>query len=255
MNVLHAPSSVLVVEDEPRLREALVALLKESARPFREILQAGDADQALRLLLEYQPDLAFLDIRLPGMSGLELARRLPTKTQIVFVTAYDAHAIQAFEAGAVDYLLKPVTKERLDTTLERVFSRAPISQAALLNVLGGLLPVQRPNYLEWITAQSGKKTFLIAVEDILGFKSDHKYTRVICKDSSCIIEQPLRELIEKLNPSKFMQIHRSAIVNLKAIAWIEKHEGDTATLHVKNHSETLPVSEKGYRALRSRGTD
>lgn len=234
--------SALVVEDEPRLREALVQQLRTSALPWREIFQAGDGDEAMAHCHAQRIEVAFLDIRLPGRSGLELARLLPRDTRVVFVTAYDAHAIEAFEAGAIDYLLKPITPDRLQKTLERLRDRALPSPESWLSALDGLKGLAVPEPLRWITATSGRRTHLIPVEEVLFFQADSKCTRVECREASYVINQSIKDLAAQLDASIFQQVHRSTVVNLYAVAWLERHEGEGGTLHLKGHDALIPVS-------------
>jgi len=245
--------TALVVEDEPRLREALVDHLRCASFRWQDILQAGGADEALDICRTQRPDLAFLDIRLPGMSGLELAKQLPPGIHTVFVTAYDAYAIEAFEAGAIDYLLKPVTQERLQKTLDRIRDR--VSVEPILERLGALATLQPAHSepLRWITASSGRRTHLISVEDVLFFQADSKYTRVECSDASYIISQPIKDLATRLDPDAFQQVHRSTVVNLHAVAWVEKQEGGGGTIHLRGHEALLPVSASFLRTLMGRG--
>ncbi|OQA31687.1 MAG: Sensory transduction protein LytR [Acidobacteria bacterium ADurb.Bin340] len=244
-----APWSALVVEDEARLREGLVDLLRQSGQPWRRLEGAEDAEAALAACARDVPDVAFLDIRLPGMSGLELAARLPKGVRIVFVTAYDAHAIAAFEAGAVDYLLKPVTPERLAKTLERLRERPAVDVEALL---ARLAPLPVPEPLQWISATVGRRTRLIPVDEVLCFQSDSKLTRVQCADGAHYIDQPLKELAARLDPRTFQQIHRSAIVNLRAVAWLERGDGEGGLIHLKGVAEPLTVSAPFWKALKLR---
>lgn len=251
------PWTALVVEDEPRLREALVAQLRASSTPWAAILEAEDGPGALDALAISPPDVAFLDIRLPGMSGLELARHLPPTTRLVFVTAYEAHAIEAFEAGAMDYLLKPVQSDRLALTLARLQARepAPVDVAALMKALG-MAPAALSRDcepLQWITASSGKRLHWIAVEDVLYFQADQKLTRVVCRDGAYLIEPALKELAQRLDPARFQQVHRSVLVNLRAVAWVEKRDGGGGLLHLKGHEAQLPVSAPFLKALRGLG--
>jgi len=240
----HDPSawSALVVEDEPRLREALVQQLRASAFAWREILQAGDVDEALAQDQSQRIEVAFLDIRLPGRSGLELARLLPRDTRVVFVTAYDAHAIEAFETGAIDYLLKPILPDRLQQTLERLRDRVLPAPESWLRALDGLKGLSAPEPLRWITATSGRRTHLIPVEEVLFFQADSKCTRVECRGASYIINQSIKELSARLDARTFQQVHRSAVVNLHAVAWLERHDGEGGTLHLKDHAALIPVS-------------
>ncbi|MDP2875042.1 MAG: LytTR family DNA-binding domain-containing protein [Holophaga sp.] len=243
--------TALVVEDEPRLREALVDHLRHASFTWHDILQAGDAEEALALCQSHHPQVAFLDIRLPGISGLELASRLPEGIRIVFVTAYDAHAIEAFEAGAVDYLLKPITSERLQKTLDRIQERAPISVEALLKRLGNLAsPPLEP--LQWITASSGRRTHWIPVDEVLFFQADSKYIRVECRGASYVIDHSIKDLVARLDPKMFQQVHRSTVVNLRAVAWVEKQDGGGGRIHLREHSAVIPVSASYMKELKER---
>lgn len=241
------PFSALVVDDEPRLREGLVALLQASGHPLRRLDEAGDGPEALACVAAHVPDVAFVDIRLPGISGLELATRLPAATRVVFVTAYDAHTLDAFEAGAVDYLLKPVTPERLRKTLDRLQTRTALDLDALRARLE-----TRPEPLQWIRATSGKRTHLVPVDEIQWFQAEDKLTRVQCEDAAHYIDTPIKTLAARLDPGRFQQVHRSAIVALRAIAWLERKEGEGGLLHLKG-GETLPVSATYLKALKLGG--
>ena len=238
--------SALVVDDEPRLREGLVALL-QAARPWARLDSAGDAEEALALAAAHPPDLAFLDIRMPGISGLALAARLPAATRVVFVTAYDAHTLEAFEAGAVDYLLKPVTPERLAKTLDRLKTRANLDLAALRARLGtGAPPSEAP--LQWIRATSGKRTHLISVEEVRCFQAEDKLTRMDTDSATHYLDLPIKTLAARLDPARFQQVHRSALVARRAIAWVERNAGEGGTLHLRGGG-TLPVSAAYLRAV------
>ncbi|HJW34815.1 MAG TPA: LytTR family DNA-binding domain-containing protein [Holophagaceae bacterium] len=245
-----APSA-LVVDDEPRLRDGLLALLRESGRTWARLEAAGDAEEALALVAEQVPDLAFLDIRMPGISGLELAARLPATTRVIFVTAFDAHTLEAFEAGAVDYLLKPVTPERLGKCLDRLQARAALDLEALRARLGASAPPP-VEPLQWIRATSGKRTHLISVEDVRCFQAEEKLTRVDTEEGTHYIDTPLKALAARLDPGRFRQVHRSAIVALRAIAWVERREGEGGLLHLKGGA-TLPVSATHLKALKGGG--
>lgn len=244
-----APTA-LVVEDEPRLREGLVALL-EAAQAWGRIDTAGDGEEALARASEQPPDLAFLDIRMPGLSGLELAARLPPATRVVFVTAFDAHTLEAFEAGAVDYLLKPVTPERLAKCLDRLRARAALDLAALRARLGAAAP-PAVEPLQWIRATSGKRTALISVEEVRCFQAEEKLTRVDTEEGTHYIDTPLKTLAARLDPARFRQVHRSAIVALRAIAWVERTGGEGGLLHLKGGG-TVSVSAPHLRALKAGG--
>ena len=244
--------SAVIAEDEALLREALLGLLRE-AWPQLEIKAAcDDGGAALEAIAEHQPDVAFLDIRMPGLTGLEVAAAMAEaspKTQIVFVTAYNQYAIDAFEKGAVDYLLKPIARDRLEATVQRLQKRLTGGQpdasalAALLKQLGAALPqtAAKPP-LVWITASAGKDTRLILMEDVAYFQADNKYTVVMTAEGEALVRTPLRELLDMLDPALFKQIHRSTIVNMKAIASIGRDDTGKGLVKLKTRPETLTVS-------------
>ncbi|MDL2355478.1 MAG: LytTR family DNA-binding domain-containing protein [Pseudomonadota bacterium] len=245
-------ANCVIAEDEALLRAALVELLA-AAWPELEVLAAcEDGGAALEAIAAHQPDVAFLDIRMPGLSGLEVAAALADcspRTQVVFVTAYDQYAIDAFERGAVDYLQKPVAPARLAATVRRLKARAAGAGpdaavlAAMLRQLGGAPPVPRAPPLVWLTASAGNETRLIMVDDIAYFQSDTKYTVVMTADGEALLRKPIRELLELLDPATFKQIHRSTIVNLKAIASIARDEMGRGVVRLKTRPETLAVSQ------------
>jgi len=244
--------SAVVAEDEALLREELVARLKE-AWPELEVLAAcEDGGSALEAIAAHEPDVAFLDIRMPGLTGLEVASaaaQSSPRTQVVFVTAYNQYAIDAFERGAVDYLLKPIDPARLAGTVKRVKSRLASGGtnasdiAALLEAMrSGPAPEPRRAPLQWITASVGKETRLILVEDVAYFKAEDKYTVVMTAEGEALIRRPIRELLDALDPAVFKQVHRSTIVNLRAIAGVTRDETGRGTIRLKNRPETLAVS-------------
>ena len=249
----------VVAEDESLLREALISQLQK-AWPELEILAAcDDGASALEEISAHQPDVAFLDIRMPGLTGIEIAaamREVSPATQIVFVTAYDQYAIDAFDKGAVDYLLKPVAYDRLVATMERLKQRAHSHDAqqhalsAVTDLLGKLgaqgLGLQLPRQKEalvWLTASSGTETKLIMVDDVAYFKADNKYTVVMTAEGESLLRKPIRELLDVLDPQMFKQIHRSTIVNFRAIASVARDEGGKGIVRLKNRPETLSVSQ------------
>ena len=240
----------IVAEDETLLRHALVAELRRAWPALQIVAECEDGASAVEALAEHTPDVAFLDIRMPGLSGLEvaaLASDASPRTRIVFVTAYDQYAIDAFERGAIDYLLKPVKPERLDATVARLQAQDalpdPVALAALLDKLGAL-----PNAagaiepLTWITASAGRETKLILVDDVAYFRADHKYTTVVTADGEAVLRTPLRELLPRLDGAHFKQIHRSTIVNLKAIAGVVRDDSGRGTVRLKQRPDTLAVS-------------
>ena len=243
----------VIAEDETLLRDALVQLLGEVWPELEIVAACEDGAGALEAIAAHQPQVAFLDIRMPGLSGLEVAAaaaEASPATQTVFVTAYDQYAIDAFNKGAVDYLLKPVARERLAATVQRLKTRLAAGQpdpavlGALLRQLGQALPsVSKEPPLVWLTASAGAETRLIMVDDIAYFQSDTKYTVVMTAQGEALLRKPIRELLDVLDPALFKQIHRSTIVNLKAIASISRDEAGRGIVRLKTRPETLAVSQ------------
>ena len=241
----------IVAEDEALLRDALVTELKRAWPALRIVAECEDGASAVEALAEHQPDIAFLDIRMPGLTGLEVANAAADaspRTRIVFVTAYDQYAIDAFERGAIDYLLKPVKPERLDATVARLQAQDTLPDAAtlaaLLDRLGAMPdPAGSPEPLTWLTASAGRETRLVLVDEVIYFHADQKYTTVVTADGEALLRTPLRELLPRLDPATFKQIHRSTIVNLKAVAGILRDDSGRGTLRLKNRPETLAVSQ------------
>ena len=241
----------IVAEDEALLRHALVAELKRAWPSLQVVAECEDGASAVEALAEHAPDVAFLDIRMPGLTGLEVAAvaaEASPRTKIVFVTAYDQYAIDAFERGAIDYLLKPVKPERLDATVARLQAADAMPDAAslasLLDKLGAL-PKQAGSVepLTWLTASAGRETRLILVDDVAYFHADQKYTTVVTAEGEALLRTSLRELLPRLDASIFKQIHRSTIVNLKAIAGIVRDDSGRGTVRLRNRPETLTVSQ------------
>lgn len=244
--------SCVIAEDEQIFREALIKLLA-SQWPEIEILAAcEDGAEALEAIAEHQPALAFLDIRMPGLTGLDVAAataEISPQTHVIFVTAYNQYAVDAFEKGAIDYLLKPVEAKRLASTIERVKTRLlhgngnPAALAALIEHLGKTLPPRtQETPLVWLTASTGKESRLILIDDVLYFQSDSKYTTVITADGEALLRTPLRDLIHRLDLNQFKQIHRATIVNMKAVSTIVRDEAGRGIIKLKGRPETLSVS-------------
>jgi len=241
----------IVAEDEPLLRAALVAQLAQVAPELRVVAECEDGADALEAIASAQPDVAFLDIRMPGLTGLEVAAAAAQagyRTQVVFTTAYDQYAVDAFEHGVVDYLLKPIAPERLKATVQRVLARQsptlPAQQALveLFQQLGGALPRTVAEPLVWLTASVGRDTRLILVEDVAYFRADNKYTVVVTREGEALLRTPLRELLPSLDPAHFKQIHRGTIVNLRAVASVSREDGGRGCLRLKTHPDVLAVS-------------
>ena len=243
----------VVAEDETLLRDALIALLREAWPELAVVAACEDGGSALEAIAAHQPDVAFLDIRMPGLSGLEVAAALAEaspRTQVVFVTAYDQYAIDAFDKGALDYLLKPVAPARLAATVQRLKDRIATgggdaaALAALLAQLGRSLPPQaKAPPLVWLTASAGADTRLIMVDDVAYFQSDTKYTVVMTAEGEALLRKPIRDLLEVLDPVIFKQIHRSTIVNLKAIASVARDDTGRGIVRLRTRPETLVVSQ------------
>lgn len=236
----------LIVEDEPllaaELRDQLQAL-------WPELEIAGHAEngvEAVSMLEALKPDVVFLDIQIPGLSGMDVARHVAEATQIVFVTAYAEHAVQAFEAGAVDYIVKPVTAARLLQTVKRLKTRsvAPVPAGVWRQLEPA--PVQ---HLKWIKASAGNTVRLVMVRDVLYFQSNDKYTRVVTHDGDALIRLPLKSLIGQLDPTQFAQIHRGAIVNLEAVERIDR-DGTAMEIRLRGRPEKLAISEAYTRQFR-----
>ncbi len=241
----------IVAEDEALLRQALVDELARAWPALRIVAECEDGASAVEALAEHQPDVAFLDIRMPGLTGLEVAAvaaDASPRTRIVFVTAYDQYAIDAFERGAIDYLLKPVKPERLDASVARLQAQDVLPDAAalavLLDKLGALpKPAVAVEPLTWLTASAGRETRLILVDDVAYFRADQKYTTVVTAEGEALLRSSLRELLPRLDGSLFKQIHRGTIVNLKAIAGITRDDAGRGTVRLKQRPETLLVSQ------------
>jgi len=240
----------IVAEDEALLRQALLDLLRDAWPELQVVAECEDGASAVDALAEHRPDIAFLDIRMPGLTGLEVASaaaEASPRTRIVFVTAYDQYAIDAFDRGAIDYLLKPVQPDRLAATVERLRARSGNPDAdtlsALIERLGAAPRTQdaRPP-LTWLTASAGKETRLILVDEVAYFRADNKYTTVVTVEGEALLRTPIKDLVAVLDPSTFKQIHRSTIVNLKAIAGIVRDDAGRGIVRLKDRPETLTVS-------------
>jgi len=249
--------TALIVDDEAPMRDQLRARLREAWPALHVVGEAANGIDAVGMAAEHAPDIVFLDIRMPGQSGIEAARHLAGRCHIVFVTAYDQYAVDAFEQGAMDYLLKPVVAERLRTTCERLRQRlqdrAPQGAAApssadigdQLQKLAALLQTGeagKPSYLRWIQAQVGTSLRMISTREVLYFQSDEKYTLVQTAQAELLIRKTLKELADELDPNEFWRIHRSTLVRVDAIAEVSRDERGRQMLKVRNHPHALEVS-------------
>ena len=254
------PRAVLA-DDERLMRDQLRARLAEVWPELQIVAEAKNGIEAVELVAEHRPDLVFLDIRMPGMTGVEAAReiaQLPDDDgdwpgcEIVFITAYDQYAIEAFEQGVVDYVLKPAERERLTITVDRLKTRlarrggaddagAPHLQQLLHRLAQQLKPAGTPA-LKWIQASVGQAIQMIPVDEVLFFISDEKYTRVQTASVEALIRKPIKELVDELDPEQFWQIHRSTLVNTKAIAGVTRDMRGRQMVGIKGLSEKLEVS-------------
>lgn len=263
LDALAAPRAV-IADDERLMREQLRARLAEVWPELQIVAEAKNGLEAVDLVQQHKPDLVFLDIRMPGLTGVDAARQIAQMDigddehlpEIVFITAYDEYAVQAFEQGVADYVLKPAERERLALTVARIRSRlarrdspdaadgapqAPVQQ--LLHALSARLnPGQAPRYLEWIQATVGQSIQMIPVAEVLFFISDEKYTRVQTPTVEALIRKPIKELVDELDPALFWQIHRSTLVNVKAIGGITRDFRGRQIVAIKGHHEKLEVS-------------
>lgn len=237
-------ATAVVAEDEQTLRHQLVEQLGQLWPELAIVAEAADGVQALRLLDEHRPDILFLDIQMPGATGLEVARQASGRSRVVFVTAYDEHAVAAFEHGAIDYVLKPISAARLFTTVSRLKERLGSPPARLDSVLGqlGAAPAAK-TWLRWINASVGQNLRLITVEEVQYFQADNKYTRVVTADGEALIRKPLKELVEELDPGQFWQIHRSTLVNVAQIAGVTRDFRGRMLVKLRKRDETLLVSD------------
>lgn len=242
----------LIADDERLMREQLRGRLALAWPELQLVAEARNGAEALTLFEQHSPELAFLDIRMPAPNGLEVAAKIAGRCHIVFVTAYEAHAVEAFERGAVDYLLKPVDPDRLAVTITRLKQRlqAPPDLDRLASILSTiqLEGGAATNRLRWIQATIGNQLRIIAIDEILFFQSTDKYTRVVMQSGEALIRKPLKELLDELDPEKFWQIHRSTIVNVRAVANVSRDSQGRLIVSIKDLPERLEVS-RGYAHL------
>lgn len=246
-------ATALIADDEPHLAGHL-RLRLAALWPEAEILPlAANGLEALRRINDEAPDVAFLDIRMPGLTGLELAARIDTRTHVVFVTAFDQYAVEAFDRDAVDYLLKPVTDERLAKAIERLKRKIALAERppALDDVLARLaraLPAAAAGRLRWVRALKGEVVQQIAIDDVLYFQASDKYTCVMTREGESLIRTPLAELAPQLNADHFCQIHRSTLVNMNEVASTRRDLAGRLFVRLKDGATELPVS-RGYAHL------
>jgi DNA-binding LytR/AlgR family response regulator len=239
------PLKAVIAEDEAVLRGELRDTLAKVWPELHICAEAEDGIEALRALNEHHPDVLFLDIQMPGMSGLDVAKQASGKCHVAFVTAYDKYAVAAFEQGAVDYVMKPFSAARLATTVARLKEKAAGVPANLDGLLKALADAagSTKEFLRWITASQGEELRLITVEEICYFRADNKYTVVVTAHQESVIRRPIKELVDELDPQLFWQIHRGTLVNVNAISGVTRDMGGHLRVKLKERKETLPVSE------------
>ena len=256
--------TALIADDEPLLREALARQLAQAWPELEVVAQARNGREAIRQFEALRPDVCFLDVHMPGLSGVEAAHHIGHRAHLVFVTAYDHYAVQAFTEGALDYLVKPVEQARLAETVARLQERLRAEQPArnteeLLQELAAqiarLHPRAEPAPLRWVRAQVGDTVRLVPVEEIDYLRSDTKYTRIAWRSDAgeageALVRIPLKELVAQLDPAQFAQVHRSVVVNLSAVSHVTRGENETADVHLKGRKEVLPVSRSYLHLFR-----
>ncbi len=237
-------TDAVIAEDEPLLRGELKESLSRLWPGLRIVAEAEDGIEALDALERCKPQVVFLDIEMPGLSGLEVARAASGRCHVVFVTAFDQHAVSAFEQGAVDYVMKPFSPVRLATAIARVRERldaAPAHIDGMLKTLGER--AEKRAYLRWVNAAHGQNVRLITTDEICYFKADNKYTLVVTAESEALIRKPIKELLDELDPEVFWPIHRGVVVNVNAIALAHRKLSGQFEIRLKTRKETLAVSE------------
>jgi DNA-binding LytR/AlgR family response regulator len=254
-------ATALIADDEPMLRETMVRMLQEAWPELIVVAQARNGREAIELFDVHKPAVCFLDVQMPGVSGLEAARHIGRGAHLVFVTAYEQYAVEAFECGVLDYLVKPVRPARLQETVARLRERldggkSPTNTAALVEqLLEKLRLPPGPAPLRWVRASIGDTLRMIAVEQIDFLQSDARYTRVAWRGedgrpTEALVRTPLKELIAQLDPNQFTQVHRSVVVNLRSISHITRGVDDSADIHLRGRSEILPISRRYLHLFR-----
>jgi DNA-binding LytR/AlgR family response regulator len=238
--------TALIAEDEPLMRERLKDKLAIAWPELDIVAEVADGIAAIEAFARERPQIAFLDIRMPGKTGLDVAAAIGGDCHVVFITAYDQYALKAFDAGAADYLLKPVEADRLAAAVERIkkkLSAPPADLSALVTELRATIKQDVPR-MKWIKAAIGKQIKLIAIGDVVYFQSDTKYTRVVMEGGEALIRTPLKELLGELDPERFWQIHRGTIVNLEQVAGVLREDAERQFVLLKKRTERLPISRQ-----------
>ena len=259
-----AAPTALIADDEPLLREQLAAHLARLWPELQIVAQARHGREAVELFDALRPQVVFLDVHMPGMNGVEAARCIGRRAEIVFVTAFDRYAVEAFAQGAIDYLVKPIEEARLHDSVQRLQARLRAADdealrpevGALLERLAAQMAAQRRDrvdarpHLQWIKASVGNAVRLIRIDQVLYLRADAKYTRVAWEGGEALIRTPIRELADALDPDRFVQVHRSAIVNLAHVDRFSHGPGDAGEVHLKGRTERLAVSRSYVHLFR-----
>ncbi|GAB4569872.1 MAG: LytTR family DNA-binding domain-containing protein [Rhizobacter sp.] len=251
--------TALIADDEPLLRERLCNLLARLWPELQIVAQARNGREAVEMFDEHAPDVVFLDVHMPGLNGVEAARSIARRAEVVFVTAYEQYAVTAFEQGALDYVVKPFDEARLADTVQRLqqrLARAPDAGADKLDAVIEKMSAElrrhvgANHWLQWIKASVGNSVRLIPVEQVAYLRSDEKYTLVVWEGGEALIRKSIRELADELDPERFAQVHRSVIVNLHQVAQIDRGPNETAEVRLKGRTEVLPVSRSFVHVFR-----
>ncbi|MGY4828242.1 LytR/AlgR family response regulator transcription factor [Sphaerotilaceae bacterium SBD11-9] len=252
--------TALIADDEPLLRERLAGLLARLWPELSVVAQARNGREAVEMFDEHAPQVVFLDVHMPGLNGVEAARSIARRAEVVFVTAYEQYAVTAFEQGAIDYVLKPFDEARLADTVQRLqqrLARAPDSPGdgidAVIEKVSAELRRRgsgTAGWLQWIKASVGNSVRLIPVEQVAYLRSDEKYTLVAWEGGEALIRKTIRELADELDPDRFVQVHRSVIVNLHQVAQVDRGPNETAEVRLKGRADVLPVSRSYVHVFR-----
>jgi DNA-binding LytR/AlgR family response regulator len=256
-----ARPTALIADDEPLLRKSLARLLGDAWPELEIVAQARNGRDAVSQFEANLPDICFLDVHMPGLSGVEAARQIGRRAHLVFVTAHSEYAVQAFEQGALDYLVKPVETVRLAATVARLKERLASAQptpdidALLARLVIRLERKEAPAPLRWIHASVGVTVRLIPVDEIDFLRSDEKYTRIAWQGDKgnpgeALIRTPLKELVAQLDGTQFAQVHRAVVVNLRSVSHVTREANETASIHLKNRDDVLPVSRSYLHLFR-----
>jgi DNA-binding LytR/AlgR family response regulator len=254
-------ATALIADDEPLLRDALERLLKQAWPELEIVARARNGREAIELFEAQLPDVCFLDVQMPGKTGVEAASVIGRRAHVVFVTAFDEYAVQAFAQGVLDYVVKPVEPARLAATVARVRERLQAARPAsntetlLEQIAASLRKDASGGPLRWLRASVGDKVQLIPVAAVDFLRSDQKYTTVAWRDDAsqpreAVIRMPLKEVSAQLDPSLFAQVHRSVVVNLSAVDHVVRGANETADIHLKGRADVLPVSRNYLHVFR-----